>query len=220
AADLDLKQKMKYVEPLKLYQELIKKNVMTSMPYEWHRLLCLDISNKYLHLAVSNPENTISMPLRPMHRQEHNMDLIADKFRTLISDYNLAGFIVHFPFDLNPTKPDLTIARQQVRNFVKDLRKTRKLRGLKYAYWDDLATLKNMDIAFKHHLEFMFEHLNLSVEESKEIMDKFAATRVLQAYLHCVNLVGEIDKEKVYLVGRVSDEYPQADDPLLQESEI
>ena len=37
-----------------------------------------------------------------------------------------------------------------------------------------------MDFAFKHHVEFMFEHLNLSEEVSKEIMDKFAATRVLQ----------------------------------------
>ncbi|KAK1575750.1 hypothetical protein Q3G72_007978 [Acer saccharum] len=147
------------------------------------------------------------MPLCPMHRQENDMALMVDKFQTLISDYNVAGFVVRLPTDLSPTKHDPAITRQHVGDFVKELSKSRKLRGFKYAYWDDLATLKNMDFALKHHVEFVFEHLNLSEEVSKEIMDKLAATRVLQAYLDCVNTVVEIDKEKEYLVRRAWDEY-------------
>ncbi|TXG68322.1 hypothetical protein EZV62_003257 [Acer yangbiense] len=200
-------EEMKYLKPLKLYLELIKKNPMPMRPFKRHRLLCLDICNKYLNLAVSNPDNTIAMPLCPMHRQENDSALMVDKFQTLISDYNVAGFVVRLPTDLSPTKHDPTITRQHVRDFVKELSKSRKLRGFKYAYWDDLATLKGMDFALKHHVEFAFEHLNLSEEVSKEIMDKLAATRVLQAYLDCVNTVVEIDKEKEYLVRRAWDEY-------------
>ncbi|KAK0597752.1 hypothetical protein LWI29_028314 [Acer saccharum] len=214
-------EEMKHLKPLKLYLELIKKNAMPMRPFKWHRLLCLDICNKYLNLAVSNPDNTIAMPLCPMHRQENDMALMVDKFQTLISDYNVAGFVVRLPTDLSPTKHDPTITRQHVGDFVKELSKSRKLRGFKYAYWDDLATLKNMDFALKHHVEFVFEHLNLSEEVSKEIMDKLAATRVLQAYLDCVNTVVEIDKEKEYLVRRAWDEYvKEGIDPSLSESEF
>ncbi|KAK4838926.1 hypothetical protein QYF36_017621 [Acer negundo] len=158
------------------------------------------------------------MPLCSMDRQEKDMALMADKFQTLISDYNLAGFVVRFPSDLSPTKPDPTTT-QQIGNFIKDLSKIRKLRGLKYAYWDDLATLKNMDFALKHHVEFVFDNLNLSEEVSKEIMDKISATRVLQAYLDCVNSVVEIDKEKEYLTKRAWDECLKEGDPSLSESE-
>ncbi|TXG68317.1 hypothetical protein EZV62_003252 [Acer yangbiense] len=211
---------MKYVEPLKLYQELIKKNTISLWLSKWHRLICLDIRNECLNLAVSNPSNTIAMPLCSMHRQENDISLMEDKFRTLISDYNVAGFIVRLPSDLNPTKPNPTIAKQKVGDFVKELSKSRKLRGLMYAYWDDLATLKGMDFAFKHHVEFMFEHLNLSEEMSKEIMDKFAATRVLQAYLDCAKTVGEINKEEEYFARHLWVECPKGDDLMLSESDL
>ncbi|KAK0573640.1 hypothetical protein LWI29_011317 [Acer saccharum] len=71
---------MSYVKPLRLYKKSLKWK--SSKP---GRLLCLDVNEKYVDLAVTDPENIVAVPLSCLHRQENNLDLIADKLQTLVS---------------------------------------------------------------------------------------------------------------------------------------
>ncbi|KAK4859486.1 hypothetical protein QYF36_006229 [Acer negundo] len=134
------------------------------------------------------------MPLRPIHRQEHDMDLMADKFQTLISKHRVMGFIVRYPYKLILDKGKLDGA--EVENFVYSMYKTRQLRGLEYTYWDDCFSSMNMDLVLNHHVDLICNHLNLPEEVSQEIMDKFYASRVLQGYLDCAKMTVEVDKEE------------------------
>ncbi|KAK0598657.1 hypothetical protein LWI29_036705 [Acer saccharum] len=58
------------------------------------RLLGLDFSDKYVSLAVSDWKNLTAVPLRALDRQEINMSSMADMIQSLISEYNLVGFVV------------------------------------------------------------------------------------------------------------------------------
>ncbi|KAK2647623.1 hypothetical protein Ddye_015112 [Dipteronia dyeriana] len=183
-------QKMKYLKPLALYQQLMKTNANN----QCHRLFGLEMRDKYLNLAVSNPVNTIAAPLW----QENDTGLMVDKLRTLlfyfkvlinlwsmsffnfISEHNAVGFVVCYPYHLFYSKAK----GKEVKNFVDDLCKTKKMEGLMYTYWDNLITLKDMDFALDHNVGFICQQLNLPEDVSKKIMDRFYAAQVLQGYIN------------------------------------
>ncbi|KAK2637772.1 hypothetical protein Ddye_025567 [Dipteronia dyeriana] len=98
---------MKFVKPLNMFKELLKRNHSKR-----GRFLGLSINEKHVDLAVSDQDNLYAVPLRnakfcqcysDVDRHEGSMDLMADKFRTLISEHNLAGFVVDYPYGTNET---------------------------------------------------------------------------------------------------------------------
>ncbi|GAB4834404.1 hypothetical protein Ancab_032658 [Ancistrocladus abbreviatus] len=165
---------MRYVRPWSLFQELLK----TKAP-EQGRLLGLDVGDKYVGLAVSDPQNKIASPLSVLVRKKNNIDLMAGDFQSLISELSLVGFVVGYPFDRQRSSPDAL----QVKIFVDDLCKTGKLEGLKYTYWNECFTSKN--------IELLLKPLKLHPVEYKTIIDKFAAVGILQGYLDHVNRIGK-----------------------------
>uniref|UniRef100_A0A1D1XU19 Putative Holliday junction resolvase n=1 Tax=Anthurium amnicola TaxID=1678845 RepID=A0A1D1XU19_9ARAE len=83
---------MKLVKPIDLFQ-----NAMKILP-ERRRLLGLDVGNKYIGLAVSDIKKRIASPLSVLVRKKSNIQLIADDFQKLVSEFSLAGFVVGYPF--------------------------------------------------------------------------------------------------------------------------
>ncbi|XP_042502116.1 putative pre-16S rRNA nuclease isoform X1 [Macadamia integrifolia] len=154
---------MKYVKPINLFHDLLKTNNLGQ-----GRLLGLDVGHKYVGLAVSDPSNKIASPLSVLVRKQSNICLMAKDFQSLISELSLIGFIVGYPFDNQRNTPDAV----QVKVFVEDLRKTGKLEGLRYTYWDERFTSKSVELLLKP--------LNLHPVHSKTILDKFAAVGILQ----------------------------------------
>ncbi|KGN50104.1 uncharacterized protein LOC101219574 [Cucumis sativus] len=161
---------MKYVRPLMLFRDLTKRDAL-----EHGRLLGLDVGDKYVGLAVSDPDNKIACPLSVLLRKKTTMDLMAQDFQKMISEFSLAGFIVGYPFDRLRNNPDA----MQVKIFIDDLCKTGKLEGVKYTFWDECFTSKNVELLIKP--------LNLLPAVSKTIIDKFAAVGILQGYLDYFN---------------------------------
>ncbi|XP_057519429.1 uncharacterized protein LOC130800094 isoform X1 [Amaranthus tricolor] len=164
---------MRYVKPLRLFQDMIKANVSKR-----ERFLGLDVGDKYVGLAVSDPENKIATPLSVLLRKKFSIDLMAEDFNNLISEFSLAGLIVGCPFDRQRLSPDGV----QVKVFIDDLCKTGKLQGVKYTYWNECFTSKNVDLLLKP--------LTLHPVEMKTMLDKFAAVGILQGYLDYVNRNG------------------------------
>ncbi|XP_034704767.1 putative pre-16S rRNA nuclease isoform X4 [Vitis riparia] len=118
------------------------------------RLLGLDVGDKYVGLAVSDLHNKIASPLSVLLRKKSNIDLMATDFQSLAVN---------------------------VKVFIDDLCKTGRLEGVRYTYWDECFTSKNVELLLKP--------LNLHPVQSKTILDKFAAVGILQGYLDHVNRI-------------------------------
>ncbi|PON84594.1 Polynucleotidyl transferase, ribonuclease H-like superfamily protein [Trema orientale] len=161
---------MRYVKPLSLFKDVLKTDGL-----ERSRLLGLDVGSKYIGLAVSDINNKVASPLSVLLRKKSNIELMADDFQCLISELSLEGFVVGFPFDRQRGTSDSVL----VKLFVDELCNTNKLRGIKYTYWDERFTSKNVELLLKP--------LNLHPVHSKTIVDKFAAVGILQEYLDYVN---------------------------------
>ncbi|KAF5729233.1 hypothetical protein HS088_TW21G01392 [Tripterygium wilfordii] len=161
---------MKYVKPLNLFRELLKTKGL-----ERGRLLGLDVGDKYVGLAVSDPHNKIASPLSVLLRKKSTIDLTVCDFQNLISELSLEGFVVGFPFDRQRIPRDAV----QIKLFIDDICKTGELEGVKYTYWDECFTSKNVELLLKP--------LHLHPVQSKTIVDKFAAVGILQGYLDFVN---------------------------------
>ncbi|KAI3501282.1 hypothetical protein L1887_29146 [Cichorium endivia] len=161
---------MKYMKPLSLYQDLLKVNAV-----ERGRLLGLDVGDKYVGLAVSDFNNKVASPFSVLVRKKSNIRLMAIDLKLLISELSLSAFIVGYPYDRQRISPEAT----QVKVFVDDLCKTGKLEDVRYTFWDECFTSKNVELLLKP--------LNLPPVEAKTISDKFAAVGILQGYLDYVN---------------------------------
>ncbi|KAK6137454.1 hypothetical protein DH2020_028811 [Rehmannia glutinosa] len=161
---------MKYLKPLKLYHELLKSNELRRS-----RLLGLDVGFKYVGLSLSDADNKIASPLSVLVRKKTNIDLIAADFQNLISGLSVSGLVVGYPFNRQKNSPDAV----QVKIFIDDLTKTGKFEDLKYTFWDECFTSKNV--------EFLLKPLTLHPIDFKTIMDKFAAVGILQGYLDFAN---------------------------------
>ncbi|CAL5360063.1 hypothetical protein ACSBR2_038060 [Camellia fascicularis] len=161
---------MKYVKAFNLFHDLMK-----TKPLERGRLLGLDVGDKYVGLAVSDTNNKIASPLSVLIRKKSKIDLMASDFQSLICELSLTGFVFGYPFDRLRSSPDAV----QVKLLIDDLCKTGKLEGLKYTFWNECFTSKNVELLLKP--------LNLQPVLSKTIIDKFAAVGILQAYLDYAN---------------------------------
>ncbi|XP_062075955.1 uncharacterized protein LOC133780092 [Humulus lupulus] len=151
-------------------QDLLKTDGL-----ERGRLLGLDVGTKYIGLAVSDLNNKIASPLSIFCSCKEKVELIADRFKCLISELSLEGFVVGLTFDRQKSTNDSVL----VKLFLDELSNTNKLTGIKYTYWDERFTSRNV--------EMLIKPLNLHPVHSKTIVDKFAAAGILQEYLDYVN---------------------------------
>ncbi|TXG68244.1 hypothetical protein EZV62_003179 [Acer yangbiense] len=173
---------MKYLKPLDFYKEIFK-DILIKKDLKLGRLLGLDVSDKYVSLALSDWKNLTALPLRALDRQENNLSsMAADIFQSLILEHNIVGFVVG-------TKYCSHII------FIDNLCKTGKFEGLKYTLWDCAITSKNAEFVFKQHLKFILENLPLpqDLDMSQTIMEKCYAVCALQGYLDITNKMVEED---------------------------
>ncbi|KAI3727617.1 hypothetical protein L6452_16235 [Arctium lappa] len=170
SSGLSYQSQMKYMKPLNLYQDLLKLHAV-----ERGRLLGLDVGDKYVGLAVSDFNNKVASPLSVLVRKKNNIGLMAIDFQNLISELSLSAFIVGYPYDRQRNSPNAT----QVKVFVDDICKLGKLEDVRYTFWDECFTSKNVELLLKP--------LKFSSTEAKTISDKFAAVGILQGYLDYVN---------------------------------
>lgn len=159
------------MKPLELFHDLVK-----TTKNERGRLMGLDVGDKYVGLALSDFDNKIASPFSVLVRKKSNASLMAADFKSLISKYSLKGLVIGVPFEYNLVSPDAV----QVKVLIDNLRRTNMLEGLKYTYWNECFTSKNVELFLKP-LNFK------NAVQSKTMLDKFAAVGILQGYMDYAN---------------------------------
>ncbi|KAJ6814937.1 putative pre-16S rRNA nuclease isoform X1 [Iris pallida] len=154
---------MKLIKPIELFQKL------KASP---GHLLGLDVGTKYVGFSVSDDDNKIALP----KRKKSNIDLMAKDFQLLVAKYSLVGFVVGHPFSI---EGQANVEAVQVRLFIENLRRTGKLDGIDYTYWNENYS--------SLCVEALLESVNLHPVTYKTILDKFAAVGILQGYLDDMN---------------------------------
>ncbi|KAK4262758.1 hypothetical protein QN277_028272 [Acacia crassicarpa] len=172
---------MRFLKPYQLFL-----NTMKETKGKRGRLLGLDVGDKYVGIAVSDPANQVASPLSVLVRTKTNVDLMASDFNLLISKFSLKGFVVGVPFDRQRVHSEAVL----VKTFIDDLSRTEKLEGLQFTYWNECFTSKNVELLLKD--------LDINPVQSKTMLDKFAAVGILQGYLDFVNRkMKQEDKEEL-----------------------
>lgn len=131
-------------------------------------LLGLDFGTKRLGIAVSNPEQTIAMPLETVQRSIPTAEL--RRWRQLIEDYRVVGLVCGLP--LHAQSGDESPASIQAR-----------------AYGDWLAAELKLPIAYQDErhssseAELHFWATGRSPDKNRTRLDPLAAGLILQAFL-------------------------------------
>ncbi len=131
------------------------------------RLLCLDIGEKRIGLAIAEVNSAIAKPLTTINRSVLEQDL--QKISQIISEQQVVKVIVGYPLTLSG-KPG--IQAKITDNFVYYLENSLKI------------SVERFDERFSSKLAMQsLKKLKLRREKMREIADQVAASIILQDYL-------------------------------------
>jgi len=135
------------------------------------RILCLDLGDVRVGVAISDELNIIASPLTVIDLKK--ADLIKE-LQKIIDVYNVKRIIVGYP--LQKTNPELKNERlKRVDTIIDDIRKRFDIEVVK---WDERFSTKAVDRILSYDLNW---------KKKKKVIDKMAATYILQGYLDYFN---------------------------------
>jgi len=137
------------------------------------RLMGIDHGSKTWGLAVSTPELNIATPLTTIKRSKFKLDIV--KLANLCEDYNIAGFIIGLPLNMDGSEGPRV---DSVRHFAVNLINAKDELGFEpiIAFFDErLSTFEMTD--------FLLEQ-NIRHKNHKKVIDKLAAQTILQGALN------------------------------------
>ncbi|KAK0601620.1 hypothetical protein LWI29_025878 [Acer saccharum] len=172
---------MKFMQPLNLFKESLKREASKR-----NQLLGLKVGDRFLSLAVSDPENISAAPLTVWPTVLYDKASVAGTIQTLIPKHNLMGLVVF--------SPNISLKSCPIYSYIGGLHKSGKLEGLMYTCWDEDFTSKNVEFMSKHHVEFL-KSLRLPKHLPEKCIEQFAAWYLLQGYLDFSNILVAIDKD-------------------------
>lgn len=130
--------------------------------------MCLDIGEKRIGVAVSDPLGITAQGLDVIRRKGLKSDLL--QIRRFIDDYQVEEVILGLPLNMDGTKGDKALEVLRMRDFL-----AKKI-SLPVKTWDERLTTV---AARKVLLEG-----DVSRAGRKKVIDKLAATLILDNYLH------------------------------------
>jgi len=131
------------------------------------RILAIDVGEKTLGLAISDPTQTIASPLETIRRESLKKDI--EQLEKIIHDREVEEIIIGFPRNMNGS------AGQQARKVVKFADHLREKITQEILYWDErLTTVAATKVLIEGHVRR---------EKRKKVVDKLAAVLILQGYL-------------------------------------
>ncbi|MEQ1789103.1 MAG: Holliday junction resolvase RuvX [Rickettsiales bacterium] len=131
------------------------------------RVLGLDVGDTTIGLALSDLRRSISTPLLTIERKKFSKDV--EQLKTIINTQKIAGLVIGYPINMDGSKGTRV---QSTRSFVSNISKHFELPML---FWDE--RFSSMVV------EKMMKQADMSRKRRAELVDKLAASYMLQGYL-------------------------------------
>lgn len=136
------------------------------------RILCLDIGDKKIGVAVSDPLGLTAQPLQIIERTQFKKD--CEKIARIVEEYGAEKIVVGFPLDLNhqegPQAKKVRFFYDGLKNFCQE-----KKCPVAMELFDESFSSKDA--------EAILLEAGLSRKKRKKVKDKLAASLILQSYL-------------------------------------
>ena len=126
------------------------------------RIICLDVGDRRIGVAISSPEGLLAVPLRIIERKKEPADIEA--IVALARDEQVVAFVVGYPLSLDGT------AGQQARQVEGFARRLKKAAGIALELWDERLTSVQAG-------------RSLTGSRRRGPVDDLAAAIILQGYL-------------------------------------
>lgn len=147
-------------------QEEFTKN----LPLEG-RVLGLDVGDTTIGLALSDVRRSIATPLSTIERKKFSKDI--EQLKTIINTHKIGGLVIGYPINMDGSKG---ARAQSILSFASNLGKYFSLPML---LWDErFSTMV---------VEKMMIKADMSRKRRAELVDKLAASYMLQGYLDKTN---------------------------------
>ncbi len=131
------------------------------------RILCLDVGEKNIGVAVSDPLGLTAQGLEVIKRKSLSKDL--RKIRQLLKDYDVEEIVLGLPRNMNGT------IGEKAREILRFKEKLDEVAGIAVTLWDERLTTVAAQRAL---LE-----ADVSRKGRKKVIDKLAAVFILESYL-------------------------------------
>lgn len=131
------------------------------------RLLGLDLGKKTIGLALSDVSRTVASPLLTIRRTKLAADL--ERLTALAAEHGVGAFVLGLPVNMDGSEGPRC---QATRQFAADLA---KVTDLPIALWDERLSTRAAEKALLA--------ANVSRRRRAEVVDKVAATVILQGFL-------------------------------------
>ncbi|MBE0067902.1 Holliday junction resolvase RuvX [Thermoanaerobacterium thermosaccharolyticum] len=132
------------------------------------RTIGLDVGDKTIGVAISDPSGLIAQGIKTIKRS--NLDEDIQEINKIINSFKAEEIVVGFPKNMNGT---IGPQGQKVINFVEILKKEIDLPIL---LWDERLTTVEAN-------RMLIEGADMRRNKRKKVIDKLAATIILQGYL-------------------------------------
>lgn len=133
--------------------------------------MCLDIGDKRIGIAVSDPFNTYALPVETYHRKNLKTDL--QKIALYVKEKCATVVVCGLPVNFDGTP---SVQTQKAKFFIDSLSQTI---GAKIVAVDErCSTVEAEDILIEQ---------NKSREERKSVIDSLASATILNGYLNQIN---------------------------------
>jgi putative Holliday junction resolvase len=135
------------------------------------RFLCLDIGDKRIGIAVSDPFNTYSLPVETYNRKNLKTDLL--KIETLVKEKSATALVCGLPVNFDGS-PSIQTTRAQF--FIDRLKE--RLNVEIFTVDERCTTCEAEEVLISQ---------GKSREERKSVVDALAAANILQGFLNDKN---------------------------------
>lgn len=133
-----------------------------------NRLLGLDLGDKTVGLAVSDPALTLASPLETIRRKKFTID--AEALLAIVDREGIGGLVLGYPVSMDGTEGPRC---QSTRQFARNLE---RLRDLPMALWDERLSTAAVE-------RLLTSEADLSRARRAQVVDKMAAAYILQGAL-------------------------------------
>lgn len=147
------------------------QSLIDSMP-RGSRLVGLDIGDKTVGVAISDPLFMVASPMKTINRGKKLAPVIKE-LKTLIKSEEVGGLVAGLPVSMDGTEgPRAQATRDLTREFSDRL-------GLPYAFWDERLSTSAIE-------RFLVNEADMTRKRRKDVVDKMAASYILQGALDSI----------------------------------